>query len=148
VILDKRSERREERSDDRILHSTIANRPSRVCFTRALLLVAAALAFYFFTFISSLDGYALGISNLRTAVLEYQTFNEFVNRRSEVKDKEDAVEFGKRENPTIEFASVSFTYGGKTILDNVSFKIEGGGTLGIVGSSGCGKSTIMRLLLR
>ena len=43
---------------------------------------------------------------------------------------------------------VSFTYGGKQILDRVSFRLEGGQTLGLVGSSGCGKSTILRLLLR
>jgi len=108
----------------------------------------AALAFYFFTYIGSLDVYAIGISNLRTGVLEYQTFNEFVNRRSEVKDEEGAVDLEVKENPAIEFENVSFKYGEKTILDDVSFKIEGGGTLGIVGSSGCGKSTIMRLLLR
>ena len=108
----------------------------------------AALAFYFFTYIGSLDVYALGISNLRTGVLEYQTFNEFVNRRSEVKDEEGAIELQVKENPAIEFENVSFKYGDKTILDNVSFKIDGGGCLGIVGSSGCGKSTIMRLLLR
>ena len=108
----------------------------------------AALSFYFFTFISSLDAYALGISNLRTAVVEYQVFNSFVQKRSEVVDIENAVDIGKKSNPSIEFESVSFSYGGKKILDDVSFKIEGGGTLGIVGSSGCGKSTIMRLLLR
>ena len=34
------------------------------------------------------------------------------------------------------------------ILDDVSFKVEGGDTLGLVGSSGCGKSTVLRLLLR
>ncbi len=33
-------------------------------------------------------------------------------------------------------------------VDDVSFKIEKGGTLGLVGESGCGKTTIGRLILR
>ena len=33
-------------------------------------------------------------------------------------------------------------------VDHVSFNIEKGKTLGIVGESGCGKSTILQLLLR
>ena len=85
----------------------------------------AALAFYFFTYISSLDVYALAISNLRTGVLEYQTFNEFVNRRSEVKDEQGAIDLEVNENPAIEFENVSFKYGDKTILDDVSFKVGG-----------------------
>ncbi|GMH77551.1 hypothetical protein TrLO_g15556, partial [Triparma laevis f. longispina] len=108
----------------------------------------AALAFYFFTFIGSLDVYAIGVSNLRTTVVEYQTFNDFITKLSDVVDKEGAADLELKKNPEIEFKNVTFSYGGKTILDDVSFKVEGGQTLGIVGSSGCGKSTILRLLLR
>ena len=35
-----------------------------------------------------------------------------------------------------------------TILDNISFKIDAGSSVGIVGQTGSGKSTIMRLLYR
>lgn len=37
--------------------------------------------------------------------------------------------------------------GGRRLIDNVSFSLEAGETLGIVGSSGSGKSTIARMLL-
>lgn len=49
----------------------------------------------------------------------------------------------------IEFRNVSFSYDGVTpALSNVSFTIEPGCTLGVVGTSGSGKSTIIKLLLR
>jgi ABC-type multidrug transport system fused ATPase/permease subunit len=48
----------------------------------------------------------------------------------------------------IEFRDVSFDYGRGPVLRNISFKIAAGETVSIVGSSGSGKSTIVRLLLR
>ena len=48
----------------------------------------------------------------------------------------------------IEFKNVSFKYKDRTILENISFKIESGETLLIVGSTGIGKSTLAKLLLR
>ena len=55
----------------------------------------------------------------------------------------------------IEFRNVSFTYDIKlplheqrTIIDNISFKVPAGKSIGIVGQTGSGKSTIMRLLYR
>lgn len=48
----------------------------------------------------------------------------------------------------VEFSQVSFAYEQQLTLDNVSFVIEGGKTVAIVGSSGGGKSTIINLLLR
>ncbi len=50
----------------------------------------------------------------------------------------------------IEFDHVSFAYPGaaKPVLQNLQLRIAAGETLGIVGESGIGKSTILRLLLR
>lgn len=51
--------------------------------------------------------------------------------------------------PEVEFRNVSFTYLGKTDnLSNINFKVYPGETLGIMGPTGSGKSTIIRLLLR
>jgi ABC-type multidrug transport system fused ATPase/permease subunit len=95
-----------------------------------------------------LDQYALAIANLRSATTEYGTLHIYLNQLSDVADADDAIDLPPSKKPTIEFINVSFDYGGNKILNNVSFKVEGGQTLGLVGSSGCGKSTIMRLLLR
>ena len=55
-----------------------------------------------------------------------------------------------RENaPHIEFENVSFSYTGVgTNIDHLSFRLERGQTLGILGATGSGKSTIIHLLLR
>ena len=53
------------------------------------------------------------------------------------------------EGPHIEFDHVTFSYTGRgNIVENLSFSLERGQTLGILGSTGAGKSTILNLLLR
>jgi len=55
----------------------------------------------------------------------------------------------------IEFKNVSFTYDSnlpddqrKMIIEDLTFKIPGGSSVALVGATGAGKSTIMRLLYR
>ena len=54
-------------------------------------------------------------------------------------------------NGVIEFKDVHFAYPrdkNKKVLRGLSFKLDAGESLGIVGSAGCGKSTALRMLLR
>ena len=52
----------------------------------------------------------------------------------------------------VEFKNVSFKYSedshGDNILDNINFKAEPGQVIGIVGGTGCGKSSIVNLIPR
>ncbi|WP_455931763.1 ABC transporter ATP-binding protein [Parvimonas micra] len=48
----------------------------------------------------------------------------------------------------IEFKNVSFSYGEENVLDNISFKVERGEQVALVGMSGSGKTTIARLAAR
>ena len=52
--------------------------------------------------------------------------------------------------PRIEFESVRFAYpdAGEDAVEGVSFSIQPGQTLGIIGGTGCGKTTLVRLLTR
>ena len=48
----------------------------------------------------------------------------------------------------LEFRNVSFSYEpGTPVLDNLSFHIRRGETVGLIGANGAGKSTIMKLML-
>ena len=70
-----------------------------------------------------------------------------MNEESELKTCEDD---GKGDSAYhVSFENVSFSYLGKRDnLKNISFSIKRGETLGIIGATGSGKSTILRLLMR
>lgn len=77
-------------------------------------------------------------------------------RISEVLDApEDLVVRSEEEYPRketdahIEFDDVCFSYlGRKNDMEHISFKLPKGGSLGIIGATGSGKSTLIKLLLR
>lgn len=76
------------------------------------------------------------------------------SRISEIIDIEPDIEVlpkGEREDngALIEFRNVSFSYNGtKDNLSDISFSLKKGQTLGIIGATGSGKSTLVQLLLR
>lgn len=73
--------------------------------------------------------------------------NEFLNAETDVKEKQLV---NHHVQGTIEFKHVSYVYENTGIkaLDNVSFKINKGETLAILGKTGSGKSTIALLIAR
>jgi ATP-binding cassette, subfamily B, multidrug efflux pump len=50
----------------------------------------------------------------------------------------------------VEFRKVGFSYqeGGKLVLKNINFEVSSGETIGIIGSTGSGKTSLMNLLMR
>ena len=55
----------------------------------------------------------------------------------------------KKSKAHIVFDDVSFSYNGRhSDLDHVSFALEKGQTLGVIGATGCGKTTLIQLLQR
>ena len=46
----------------------------------------------------------------------------------------------------VQFYNVSFSYGDKKIIQNLSLEVNDGEIMGVIGPSGCGKTTLIRLL--
>lgn len=67
----------------------------------------------------------------------------------DVCDRADAIEL-EYLNGDIEFKNLSFTYPGdnKPVLENITFKIDKGDMVGIIGRTGSGKTSLVDLLLR
>jgi ATP-binding cassette subfamily B multidrug efflux pump len=86
-------------------------------------------------------------SLVNRAAASQERINEFLNTKSEILSPVDGI---KDFNGTIEFNNVTFVYpdSGVHALTNVSFKVEEGHSLAILGRTGSGKSTIANLIAR
>lgn len=77
----------------------------------------------------------------------YKKINKIYNEISSIQEKEDAVELEEIKGQ-VDFEHVSFEREGKKILDDISFCLPAGKTLGIMGETGSGKSSIINLMER
>ena len=86
-------------------------------------------------------------SMVQQAEASQKRINEFLNEKPAI---ENCVETETKINGVIEFNNLSFTYSDTNItaLKNISFKINPGETLAILGNTGSGKSTILELIGR
>ena len=106
----------------------------------------------------TVNGYLWMLSNpLRFAgwwVNDVQRFITSVEKIYDTYSKEPDVKKPKKGikrkemQGNIEFRNVSYEVEGEDIIHNISFSVEKGQTVGILGSTGAGKSTIMNLLCR
>ncbi|MBL6873326.1 MAG: ABC transporter ATP-binding protein [Flavobacteriales bacterium] len=86
-------------------------------------------------------------SIIQRAAASQKRINEFLNTKVEVDNEDGLVETISGD---ISFENVSFKYPDSNVnaLSNISFKIEKGKSIAIVGRTGAGKSTIIQLLTR
>lgn len=78
-----------------------------------------------------------------------QRIERILNEKVDVYDKSDVVDVDEI-NGSIEFKDLSFSYpdGSENVLKNISFKVNRGETVGILGRTGSGKTSLVDLLLR
>lgn len=74
----------------------------------------------------------------------------FLNEPTEIKDADDAIKLDHTVNGDIVFNNVTFNYPDdkNIVLNNLNFTIKEGESVGILGKTGSGKTTIIELLLR
>ena len=74
---------------------------------------------------------------------------EVLDTEITITDSEDAVTDAPQ-NAAVKFDHVSFRYpdGGENVLTDIDFTVEPGKTPAIIGSTGCGKSTLVKLIPR
>lgn len=86
-------------------------------------------------------------SIIQEAEASQKRINEFLKQEPEIKN--NAIAPSKIEG-SIEFKDVSFTYDDTNIaaLQHINFKLEKGKTLGVLGNTGSGKTTLISLIAR
>ena len=114
-----------------------------------------ALIEYATTTIATLIMSALVLFQLPKGIASLLRIHEVVSTESDIKDKNNLLtteEINKNLSPisSLEYEHVHFKYLGaeKSILNDISFKINSGQTLAIVGGTGSGKSSVVKTLLR
>ncbi len=120
-----------------------------ILFRMGLITVGAVVAYFgllrmldFPTFTSSFayTQISLGVSSARRIL-------ELINRETNL--DQNAAGYDKPMRGEIEFRDVCFEYNeGEKILENISFKVKPGQTVAIVGQTGAGKTSLVKLINR
>lgn len=110
--------------------------------------VLAAMSGYIGRFWQPVNTLAGFYNSLLTAISYLERIFETIDEPVLVKDKEGAYDMPPIVGE-VEFKNVCFSYeDGVPILNNVSFKVNPGDTIAIVGPTGAGKTTIINLISR
>jgi ATP-binding cassette subfamily B protein len=77
-----------------------------------------------------------------------QMIREVVEAPKGIRDMPNARDMTTRPKGEIEFRNVNLIINENKILENINFKAQGGSTIGILGSTGSGKTSLVNLLAR
>ncbi|MFZ5955339.1 MAG: ABC transporter ATP-binding protein [Nanoarchaeota archaeon] len=102
--------------------------------------IYAQLGFYLFNFVS-------GTQTFNKVMADVDDLFKYNKIENNVKDKTNAKEL-KIEKGEIEFRNLSFSYHKRKLFENFNLKIEKNKKIALVGHSGCGKTTLIKLLYR
>jgi len=119
-------------------------------FTQELISVGEIVTFIAFAglVIGKLEQVVSFINKLAMDAPKLREFFEILDTNPLIRDSATAIDPGRLTGKIV-FKDVSFSYDGKrTAIDNLSFTIQPGQTIALVGASGAGKTTALSLLYR
>ncbi len=119
-------------------------------FTQDLISVGEIVTFIAFAglIIGKLEQVVSFVNKLAMDAPKLREFFDVLDTHPQIRDTADAVDPGRLIGK-IDFDDVSFSYDGKrTAIDKLSFTIQPGQTIALVGASGAGKTTALSLLYR
>ena len=87
---------------------------------------------------------------LPRAIVSFKRIVEVLNKETSIKDIDNPKKLSKKDDLTIKFNDVSFMYhdAHEYVLENVTFEAKPNTVTAIIGSTGCGKSTLINLIPR
>ncbi len=88
------------------------------------------------------------INDIQRFFASCQMIIEIFYAQPSIADRYQAKDPGKRPEGDVEFRDVSLKIDGTMILDDISFHVKPGQTLGIIGTTGSGKTTLTGMLTR
>lgn len=98
--------------------------------------------------------YMLGplLADIEQYTASGEMIREVLETPKSISDTEESIELSKeactRPEGKIEFKNINLSINGINILKNINFTAQAGKTIGILGSTGSGKSSIVNLLMR
>ena len=124
-----------------------------VCFGAVFCLRGEMTAGAYIAFLSYCALMTWPVRTLGRMISEMSKAGVSIDRIAYIMDSEEETDRGSRLTPDltgdIVFENVRFSYEeGKDLLQDISFTVKGGTTLGILGGTGSGKSTLVLLLSR
>ena len=152
------------KSNEKYMKKTLIYQPLNTISAAISYVLAVACGFYFINsgmmtigelisvcvVIGMLQWPYIAISELVIIIIEIRQATrrvlEISDRKPEVNN--DLAEYDFEFNDSIEFRNFNFSYDDKNVLENINFKINKGETIGIVGKTGSGKTTLIKQLLR
>ncbi|MCR5770208.1 MAG: ABC transporter ATP-binding protein/permease [Butyrivibrio sp.] len=88
------------------------------------------------------------ITELQNAIACAASIFSFIEEKSEIPDKDDAIAPDHFEG-NVKIDNISFSYvEGQKLIENFNLDIKPGQSIAIVGPTGCGKTTLINLLMR
>ncbi len=97
--------------------------------------------------VSPLYHFVSGIRGFYRAMIDFDSLFKYEEIQNEIGDKPYAKNLEVKKG-SIEFRNVSFSYKNRKVIDSINLKIPAGKKVALVGSSGAGKTTIVKLLYR